>query len=129
MSLFRAEALRHRQGEWLGSLQLSQPLPLAWITAGVVACVLALGLFLTWGQGSRRVQVSGTLIPAGGLVRIVPPQVARVQRLAVQEGQQVAAGQLLMTLAVGDPRLASAPQGQLQQTFRSEEHTSELQSH
>ena len=117
MSLFRAEALRHRQGEWLGTLQLSRPLPLAWITAGVVACVLALGLFLSWGQASRRVQVSGTLIPAGGLVRIVPPQVARVQRLAVQEGQQVAAGQLLMTLAVGDPRLAGAPQGQLQQTF------------
>lgn len=117
MSLFRPEALRHRQGEWLGTLQLSQPLPLAWITAGVVASVLALGLFLAWGQGSRRVQVSGVLIPAGGLVRIVPPQVARVQRLAVQEGQQVAAGQLLMTLAVGDPRLAGAPQGQLQQTF------------
>ncbi|WP_374587169.1 HlyD family efflux transporter periplasmic adaptor subunit [Ideonella dechloratans] len=117
MSLFRPEALRHRQGEWLGTLQLSQPLPLAWITTGVVASVLALGLFLAWGQGSRRVQVSGVLIPAGGLVRIVPPQVARVQRLAVQEGQQVAAGQLLMTLAVGDPRLAGAPQGQLQQTF------------
>ena len=117
MSLFRPEALRHRQGEWLGALQLSQPLPLAWITAGVVASVLALGLFLAWGQGSRRVQVSGVLIPAGGLVRIVPPQVARVQRLAVQEGQPVRAGQLLMTLAVGDPRLAGAPQGQLQQTF------------
>ena len=117
MSLFRPEALRHRQGEWLGTLQLSQPLPLAWITAGVVASVLALGLFLAWGQGSRRVQVSGVLIPAGGLVRIVPPQVARVQRLAVQEGQPVRAGQLLMTLAVGDPRLAGAPQGQLQQTF------------
>jgi len=117
VSLFRPEALRHRQGEWLGTLQLSQPLPLAWITAGVVASVLALGLFLAWGQGSRRVQVSGVLIPAGGLVRIVPPQVARVQRLAVQEGQPVRAGQLLMTLAVGDPRLAGAPQGQLQQTF------------
>lgn len=117
MSLFRPEALRHRQGEWLGTLQLSQPLPLAWITTGVVASVLALGLFLAWGQGSRRVQVSGVLIPAGGLVRIVPPQVARVQRLAVQEGQTVQAGQLLMTLAVGDPRLAGAPQGQLQQTF------------
>lgn len=117
MSLFRPEALRHRQGEWLGTLQLSQPLPLAWITTGVVASVLALGLFLAWGQGSRRVQVSGVLIPAGGLVRIVPPQVARVQRLAVQEGQPVQAGQLLMTLAVGDPRLAGAPQGQLQQTF------------
>lgn len=117
MSLFRPEALRHRQGEWLGTLQLSQPLPLAWITAGVVASVLALGLFLSWGQGSRRVQVSGVLIPAGGLVRVVPPQVARVQRLAVQEGQRVQAGQLLMTLAVGDPRLAGAPQGQLQQTF------------
>lgn len=83
----------------------------------MVASVLALGLFLAWGQGSRRVQVSGVLIPAGGLVRIVPPQVARVQRLAVQEGQPVRAGQLLMTLAVGDPRLAGAPQGQLQQTF------------
>ncbi|MCO5978637.1 HlyD family efflux transporter periplasmic adaptor subunit [Ideonella oryzae] len=117
MSLFRPEALRHRQGEWLGSLQLSQPLPLAWVTAGVVVCVLALGLFLAWGQGSRRVHVSGVLTPAGGLVRIVPPQVARVQRLVVQEGQRVQAGQLLMTLAVGDPRLAGTPQGQLQQTF------------
>ena len=54
MSLFRPEALRHRQGEWLGTLQLSQPLPLAWITAGVVASVLALGLFLLLNKRAAR---------------------------------------------------------------------------
>lgn len=119
MSLFRPEALRHRQGEWLGSIQLTRPVALRWITLGLVVALLALGAFLVWGQASRRVVVSGVLVPAGGLVRIVPPQVARVQRLAVQEGQTVQAGQLLMTLAVGDPRLASVPQGQLQQTFEA----------
>lgn len=117
MSLFRSEALRHRRGEWLGGIQLSQPLPLRWITAGVVVAVVALVLFLCWGQASRRVRVDGVLLPAQGLVRLVPPQVARVQSVAVEEGQQVKAGQLLMTLSVDDPRLGGPALDHLQQTF------------
>lgn len=119
MSLFRPEALRHRQGEWLGTLQLSQPLALWGLTAGVLASVLAVALFLVWGEGSRRVHLSGMLMPSQGLVRLVPPQPARVARLLVQEGQAVKAGEVLAWLGVDDPRLGGASQQALVASYQA----------
>lgn len=117
MTLFRPEALQHRQGNWLGSIRLSQPVALRWITLGVVCSVMAVLAFLFWGEASRRAHLAGVLVPAQGLVRVASPRVAAVAAVAVTEGQSVRAGDLLLTLEWLDPQLNAGTQAELQATF------------
>ncbi|HSI49649.1 MAG TPA: HlyD family efflux transporter periplasmic adaptor subunit [Ideonella sp.] len=125
MSLFRPEAVQHRQQEWLGAIQLSRPLGLRWVTAGVVLSVALVAAFLALGQASRRAHLSGVLMPDQGLVRIVPPLAATVQQVSVAEGQQVNAGDVLFILRVDGARLNEGSQAQLQQTFDARIHSLE----
>jgi membrane fusion protein len=77
---------------------------------------LAVVAFVTWGSYTRRVTLSGQLMPSTGLVRVQVPQPGVVLRMRVQEGQTVAQGQALFDLgsdrqALAADRAVPAPPG------------------
>ncbi|MGA1805065.1 HlyD family secretion protein [Rhizobium sp. HT1-10] len=62
--------------------------------------VAAALLFLTFGEYTRRVRVSGVMLPVQGLTRLVASQPGRVENLFVHDGQTVRAGDLLYVLGL-----------------------------
>ena len=100
-SLFRPEALEHRQRDWLGSIQLVRPVSLALLTAFVVLVAAAVAAYLVWGEYTRKARVSGYLVPDRGLIRLMAPQAATVVESHVAEGRAVRQGDVLFVLAVG----------------------------
>ena len=63
-SLFRPEVVTHRQRDWLGSIQLIRPVSLGLLTGVVLLAAVAVALFLTLGEYTRKARLSGYLVPA-----------------------------------------------------------------
>ena len=115
--LFRPEALASRQGQWLGSIQLLRPLSLSVLTAFVLVAATATAGYLVAGDYTRKARVTGYLVPDGGVIRIVPPQVASVAERRVREGQQVRAGDVLFVLSVDRATFGGDTQASVQQSL------------
>ena len=109
-NLFRREVLDSRQREWLGTVQLTRPVPL-WVATGfVLAVAAAVFAFLFLGEYTRKARVTGYLVPDRGVIRLVAPQSATVLESHVAEGKRVRQGDVLFVLAVGQ----SSPSGDTQ---------------
>ena len=109
-SLFRREVLDSRQREWLGTVQLTRPVPL-WVATGfVLAVTVTVFSFLWIGEYTRKARVSGYLVPDRGVFRLVAPQAATVLESNASEGKRVRQGDVLFVLAVGQ----SSPSGDTQ---------------
>jgi membrane fusion protein len=97
--LFRQEVVEFQQIEQqFGRALLLQPLSTkitGWLIAASVALILSL-LFV--GQYSRKVSVSGYLLPASGVAKIFPLQRGTVAKVNVSEGDEVQEGQPLLTV-------------------------------
>jgi membrane fusion protein len=108
VGLFRPEVQESRRTAWVGEIQLTRPLSLVLLTGLLVAAAVALGAFLVWGHYTRKVHLSGVLVPDRGVIRLVAPQDAVLVERRVADGQRVLAGDLLFVLsldrasAVGD---------------------------
>ena len=109
-NLFRREVLDARQREWLGTVQLTRPVPL-WVATGfVLAVAAAVFAFLFLGEYTRKARVTGYLVPDRGVIRLVAPQSATVLESHAAEGKRVRQGDVLFVLAVGQ----SSPSGDTQ---------------
>lgn len=97
--LFRPEAVQAVQQQWLGPVQLAQPLALRWLVAAAVLLALATAVFLSLASYTRKAAVPGVLVPDQGLLRLVPAAAATVVERHVAEGQAVRRGDLLFVLA------------------------------
>lgn len=97
--LFRDEALEHQRTQLLGTIVLTPRLSGLWLGVSAAALALALIAFLVFGSHTRRVTVSGVLVPAAGLIRVHTPQPGVVLEKRVQDGQQVNKGDLLYVLS------------------------------
>jgi len=96
--LFRQEAIAARRDKFAGDIVLSYPFPV-WILTGFVAVsMVGILMFVFLGSYTRRVTVSGQLIPVTDIVRVYAPQPGIVLEKHVVEGQSVTAGQVLYTL-------------------------------
>jgi membrane fusion protein len=100
VSLFRPEVLESRRTSWVGEIQLIRPLSLTALTGAVAAAALVLGAFLALGEYTRKVRVSGVLMPDRGVLRLVAPQEAMLVERRVAEGQRVRAGDVLFVLSL-----------------------------
>ena len=97
--LFRREVLEERGTQWLGSVVLSSGrLHLLFVSLAVAAAA-ALVVLLAVGSYTRKVKVSGWLVPQQGLARVVTPQAGMVTRVHVAEGMTVKRGQPLVTIS------------------------------
>lgn len=104
--LFRTEAIEAQRQQWLGGVQLIRPLALGWVTAGVIAVLVAVVLFLGLAHYTRKTTVAGVLSPDLGLIRLVPTAAGTVVERRVVEGQAVRAGDILFVLALERATLA-----------------------
>ena len=123
VNIFRREALQSQQASWIGEIQLVRPLPLALLTAGVVLAVLAVGAFLALGEYTRKVHVSGVLVPDRGVIRLVPPQDALVLERRVAEGASVRAGDVLFVLSLDRAAAGGGTQAAVQRTLAERERS------
>lgn len=119
MPLFRPEALAAQASPFLGSIRIATPPRLVAVAALSLALVAALLAYVTLGQATRKAQVAGVLLPAGGLLQLSTPQPARVQAVTVAEGQRVAAGQVLAVLHLGGHSLKGDTASLLNQSLQA----------
>ncbi|MBZ3695452.1 MULTISPECIES: HlyD family secretion protein [Phyllobacterium] len=99
-SLFRQEAIDHRKDRWFGRPQLLRPISTIVATWLAVISVVAIGLFIAFGDYTRRVRLSGTVQSSVGVVRLVAPQTGRVVAGTASEGQLVRQGEELYRLSL-----------------------------
>ena len=104
--LFRKEALQARRTGWLGRISLAQPLRFWLLTLLALLAALAIIVFLALGTYTRRSTVAGQLVPTLGLATVLAPATGVIDRLEVEEGQRVEAGQSLIVVAI--PRATPA---------------------
>jgi membrane fusion protein len=121
VNLFRPEVLESRRTSWVGEIQLIRPLSLTVLTGAVVAAVVALGAFLVLGEYTRKVRVSGTLVPDRGVLRLVAPQDALLLERRVAEGQHVRAGDVLFVLSLDRAAVAGDTQAAVQRSLAARE--------
>lgn len=93
--LFRSEVLAQRQSQWLGAIVLMRPLSFTAMTVGAAAAASALIAFLWFGEYTKKVRVSGQLVPASGVLKLHVREPAVVRERRVQEGDRVRAGDVL----------------------------------
>lgn len=98
MPMYREEALKAQKGHWLGEIVLAQPPRSAvWVALALLAGA-GIAALMVEGQYTRRVAVSGQLLPAGGVMRVAAPGLGLLSELKVKEGQRVRQGEVLGTL-------------------------------
>ena len=98
--LFRPESLHARAQAWLGRPVVISRIPIVAFALFSIAFVVAMVLFVTFADYTRRVRVGGMILPQDGLTRVTAPQSGWVTELRVGEGQQVRRGDVLYTLSI-----------------------------
>ena len=121
VSIFRPEVLESQRTSWVGEIQLIRPLPLAWLTAAVVVVALVLGAFLALGEYTRKVRVSGVLVPDHGLIGLVAPQDAVLVERRVSDGDRVRAGDVLFVLSLDRAAASGDTQAAVQRSLATRE--------
>lgn len=109
-ALFRSEVVQARRAAWLGEVVLDTP-PRLRLALALLVLALALALaFVASADYGRRTRVAGQLVPDRGLVTVLAPGPGVVDRVAVEEGGAVGAGDVLVQLAsAGGSELAPDP--------------------
>jgi membrane fusion protein len=97
--LFRDEALANQRTQLLGEIVLTPRISTLWLSLVAAALALAVVAFLLLGSHTRRVTVSGQLMPAAGLIRVHTPQAGVVLEKRVADGQRVQKGDVLYVLS------------------------------
>ena len=97
--LFRDEVLVAQSTQWAGAIVLSRPVPMRFAAVIAAGLAIALILYLLFGEYTRKVHVSGKLVPDAGALKIVAPQFGQISKCLVHEGDTVVAGQVLYELA------------------------------
>lgn len=98
--LFRPEVMQARRQEWLGSISLAQPLR-PWVFGLLLfTAALGVGLFLAFGEYTRRARVTGQLVPDLGVSTVTTPLAGVVARVYRQEGERVLAGSALALVSI-----------------------------
>lgn len=97
--LFRDEALANQRTQLLGQIVLTPRISTLWLSLAAALLAAAVVALLLLGSHTRRVTVSGQLMPAGGLIRVHTPQPGVVLEKHVVDGQVVGKGDLLYILS------------------------------
>lgn len=103
MPLFRQEAITHSTSRLTGDVVLAIPMSLRVYGIFSVVVVVAAILFLSFSTYTRHEEVSGWLVPRGGIIRVTARSSGTVERILVKEGDLVVAGQ-----PIAQVRLSSA---------------------
>jgi membrane fusion protein len=97
-TLFRCEMLQQSASRAYGAVLLATPPSHTSLTALFGALATAILIFLAMASYTRNAQITGLLIPAGGVLRVVAPLAGTVVERYVTEGQRVGAGDALFRI-------------------------------
>ena len=96
--LFRQEVLTAQSTQWAGTIVLARPVPMR-LAAGIAALLtISLAFYLAYGEYTRKVKVTGQLVPSEGAIKVVAAQFGRIVGRRVHEGDVVTSGQILYEL-------------------------------
>lgn len=126
--LFRPESLAARRDDWLGETRVATGLPSSAVVIAAALFLAAAALFVTQGEYTRRVKVSGVVQPQDGLTRIAAPQAGWITSLKAREGDRVKQGDTLYVLGVDSTSAVGETQGAITEvlTRTRQELTEEL---
>jgi membrane fusion protein len=96
--MFRLQAIEHARTGRCGRVLLARPLSYSYLTLLFVVVAAAIVTFFVLFSYTRKAYVPGVLLPAQGLIRVLPAQPALVAERRVREGQVVKAGDVLFVL-------------------------------
>ncbi|MEP3889810.1 MAG: HlyD family efflux transporter periplasmic adaptor subunit [Hellea sp.] len=100
MELFRKEVLESQNNRLYGDVTLTRPLS-SWVVVGLIGSILlAMVVIIFTGHFAQKETVAGWLQPDKGIVRIIAPQLSSVKQVHVIEGQEIVAGDPLVTLGL-----------------------------
>jgi len=97
--LYREEALRSQQIGWLGEVVLLRPISFTFLSAAAAAFTSLVVVFMLWGSYTKRVTVTGQLVPDLGLIKVYALQSGVVAKKSVSEGQLVKQGEILYVIS------------------------------
>jgi len=112
-SLFRQEVIESKRQRLFGEVTVAQPLAFSVLTGFLLLVAVSVGLFLATGSFARKETAPGYLQPDLGVIDIYPPAAGILQSLTVEEGDTVAAGDVLATvlterISIGGTRVGAA---------------------
>jgi membrane fusion protein len=101
--LFRQEVLDFQQHnrQW-GRVVPLQPVSVRLMGWVVIAATAAMIAFLFFAQYARKETVAGFLTPASGTAKVFATKQGTISALYVKQGQQVQAGERLLTVSTGE---------------------------
>jgi membrane fusion protein len=97
--IFRHEVMTDKGQSALGRITLAQPASFKLLTVASVVIALGVMAYFTWGSYTRKVQVSGVLMPTQGLTKIASPQGGVISAMKVTEGQAVRQSDVLFEIS------------------------------
>lgn len=118
--LFRKEAQEKQFGSLGGDILLVHPVSWTLATAAILVLVALLIAFLVFGQYTRKERTFGVVASQMGTTRILAPEAGIVVRRTVEDGQSVAAGELLFELDLSRQTDQGNIQGLLQEAIEAQ---------
>ncbi|MDR5858104.1 HlyD family efflux transporter periplasmic adaptor subunit [Halomonas eurihalina] len=130
-SLFRKESFEARRMTWLGRPAVLQNIPTIVLAVTSLVIVVAIIAFLIFGDYTRRVSVSGVMLPTEGLTRVSAPSYGWVTRQHVKKGESVGKGDVLYEINLESTTALGDTQEVVNQLLRDqrEEIKSEIKRH
>jgi membrane fusion protein len=101
VGLFREQVIDAQANRLWGDVVLVQPLSTRVLTPLLLALALAAGAFVSMAPYPRTETAAGFLAPGAGVSKLYPRSAGIVESLAVDLGQSVVEGQVLMTISAG----------------------------
>jgi membrane fusion protein len=97
--LFRYAAVKSYQTKWVGEIVLARPLSVAVMTGICTLLGVLVSVFVFTASYTRRITVSGQLVPNSGVIKIYSPQPAIIVGKKVREGVHFKKGEILYVIS------------------------------
>lgn len=98
MSLFRKEALSSFESRFIGRPLVARSIPVIVIAYLSILMVIVIIIFFYFGSYTKKIQVSGVVMPKGEVVRVYNNYEGIIDAVHVREGDFVKKGDLLFTI-------------------------------
>ena len=103
--MFRKEAIQAKSQKLRGDVFLVQPISFLVLGLLILSLVTFFIVVLFTGDYARSEQVSGHLVPSGGLVKIQTPRFGILKSIDVKENETIISGQVLASITVSSNHL------------------------
>lgn len=104
--LFRQEVVQAKKGSYFGKTLIVTPVSLSIWSFGMFFIAVAIGLYLYFGEYTKRQTVDGLLIPDKGLIAIYAKTPGTIVEKFAQQGEEVTKGQLLYHISTEQEAVA-----------------------